>query len=232
MEKQQRKCEWCGENFDVPNTTRGKIQRFCNPSCSAKWRMRQPEHIAKVHTPEVAAKRGEKRKEWFKSGSPKAEAERERIRNLNPMNDLSVREKVSQILRAMGHKPSVRGGNGKGLTIPQSLLLEALGKDWIPEYAISLGKRTIGYPTCYKVDIANIERKIAIEIDGFTHHSRHEQDIKKDAKLESLGWTVIRFWNKEVLSWYEAKDKTETRICQTLAVYNISLGETNADECN
>ena len=56
MSVYDKACAWCAKPF----TTNTRDQRFCGRSCSAKWRMRQPEIIAKVHAPEVAAKRGER----------------------------------------------------------------------------------------------------------------------------------------------------------------------------
>src|SRR3990167_3219934 len=50
-----RPCEWCGKEFTVQYVQATKT-RFCGRSCSAKWRMSQPEYLAKVHTPEVAKK--------------------------------------------------------------------------------------------------------------------------------------------------------------------------------
>jgi very-short-patch-repair endonuclease len=58
-----------------------------------------------------------------------------------------------------------------------------------------------GYPSHYKLDIAHPERRIAIEVDGASHHSRkvQEKDLKKTRFLEARGWRVLRFWNLEVL---------------------------------
>jgi len=150
-------------------------------------------------------------------------AEIERVRALNPMESLETRRKVSSILKAMKHEPSERGGNGHGLTVPQKILMDALGENWIAEYALSLGKKTPGYPTCYKVDLANPGLKVAIEVDGASHHSRKAQDEKKDQKLASLGWKVLRFWNKEILSWKDSDRKMETSISMILEQHGIHL---------
>ncbi len=219
-EPQTRPCEYCKQDFLIHRTAQLKT-RFCGRSCSAKWRMRQPEHLAKVHTPEVAAKRGKSRLKWLRS--PAGASEIERIRNLNPMSNPETRAKVSATLKAIGHKPSVRGGNGKGMTEPQKLMKAALLGDWMPEFAISLGKLTDGYPTCYKVDLADVGMKIAIELDGFSHHSRKGQDVKKDQKLSELGWTVLRFWNKEVTNWIESGKNEEHNVSITLKTNGIKF---------
>jgi hypothetical protein len=183
--------------------------------------MRQPEYLAKVHNPEVAAKRGAKRRAWLASGDPKALAEIERIRLLNPATQPAVREKISRTLKAMHHGPSERGGNGRGLTLPQQTLMDTLGRTWIAEFSLSLGPRTPGYPTHYKLDLANPERRIGIEVDGFSHRSRKILDEKKDAKLASLGWIVLRFLNQDILTWKTSGMPTASSISTTLAAHGI-----------
>lgn len=197
--------------------------RFCGRSCSAKWRMRQPEHLAKVHNPAVAAKRAASKAAWFAAGSPAAERERARIAALNPMAKPETRAKVSRRLKEIGHKVSVRGGNGHGLTEPQRALMDALPGNWIAEYSLSLGRRTPGFPTAYKIDLADRGRKVAIEVDGHSHRSRKDQDAKKDAVLTSLGWTVLRFWNWDILNWIASGRPTESSISTTLARHGIQV---------
>lgn len=114
------------------------------------------------------------------------------------------REKLSDTLKAIGHKPRIRGGNGRGLTRPQQLLLTVLDNNWKPEYCISLGKKQPGFPTNYKVDIGDPARRIAIEVDGNTHNGpgQRQKDRKKDDKLRNLGWYVIRIRNATVLKMF------------------------------
>lgn len=99
--------------------------------------------------------------------------------------------------RASGVK--ARGGNGKGLTLPQSVLLNSLGDGWEAEHVIPTGKNKGDFATHYKIDIANKDRKIAIEIDGKSHYSRKEQDNKKDSFLKERGWRVFRFTNQQAI---------------------------------
>jgi len=125
----------------------------------------------------------------------------ERMRLNNPTFKKEVRDKISQKMK--GRVPSQRCGNGSGLTEPQKLLMNGINKYApIAEYAITTHKkRGSGYPQNYKVDIALLDYKIAIECDGATHHShkRKDEDIKRDLLLNELGWKVVRFWNKEIL---------------------------------
>jgi very-short-patch-repair endonuclease len=109
------------------------------------------------------------------------------------------------------------------MTVPQRVLLAALGRGWVPEFAYSLGRRTPGYPSHYKIDIAEPNLKIAIEVDGFSHHSRRLLDQKKDEKLRSLGWGVLRFWNRDILTWNAGAPQTGTSISTILAERGIHL---------
>lgn len=125
-----------------------------------------------------------------------------RMRAHNPMKRPEVRKKVSDSLKRIGYRPKIQGGNGKGLTIPQEKLLQGLGNGWLPEYPIAIPKwQILNTPKCYKADIANPSLKIAIEIDGQSHLAlvRKEQDQKKTRVLNGLGWTVLRFWNREIM---------------------------------
>lgn len=60
--------------------------------------------------------------------------------------------------------------------------------------------RGSGYPSNYKLDIANPQVMLGIEVDGSSHTTveRQAQDAKKEEFLSGLGWTVLRFSNREV----------------------------------
>lgn len=53
----------------------------------------------------------------------------------------------------------------------------------------------------YIVDFACPAYKLIIELDGSQHGNDAElaSDAARTSKLASLGWTVIRFWNDDVL---------------------------------
>ena len=50
----------------------------------------------------------------------------------------------------------------------------------------------------YIVDLACREAKLAIELDG-SQHVDSSSDPARTARLEALGWKVLRFWNDDVL---------------------------------
>ena len=64
----------------------------------------------------------------------------------------------------------------------------------------------------YIADFACVEEKLIIEVDGGQHAKNLDQDAARTAYLHSKGWTVVRFWNNEVLQ------KTESVL---EAIYNM-----------
>ena len=55
----------------------------------------------------------------------------------------------------------------------------------------------------YIVDFVCVERRLIIEIDGGQHAEQMEFDQRRDAWLRSQGYTVLRFWNNEVVQQLE-----------------------------
>ncbi len=53
----------------------------------------------------------------------------------------------------------------------------------------------------YVVDFACPSKKLIVEVDGSQHGAAENasRDRVRTAKLEALGWTVLRFWNDDVL---------------------------------
>lgn len=55
--------------------------------------------------------------------------------------------------------------------------------------------------TGYIVDFACPSHKIIIELDGFQHgeETAAAYDQQRTRMFEELGWTVLRFWNEDIL---------------------------------
>ena len=51
----------------------------------------------------------------------------------------------------------------------------------------------------YIVDFACLEAKLIIEADGGQHADQAVYDAKRTARLEAMGYRVMRFWNHEIL---------------------------------
>ncbi len=56
----------------------------------------------------------------------------------------------------------------------------------------------------YIADFACFNPKLIIEIDGGQHSENKEYDQKRDEWLQSQGFTVLRFWNNQVLNETDA----------------------------
>jgi very-short-patch-repair endonuclease len=55
------------------------------------------------------------------------------------------------------------------------------------------------YPIAsYIADFACLERKIVVEVDG-SQHLNSAYDRERDRLMVGLGWTVLRFWNDDIL---------------------------------
>jgi hypothetical protein len=127
-----------------------------------------------------------------------------RMTERNPMADPTVRKRVSETLKRIGHGPKVRGGNGRPPTAAELVLAEKLNPMGFCEQAVIVTgqPRGSGFPPAYKADCGCHMIKLAIEADGGSHNTldRQAQDAKKDELLRSLGWTVLRFTNQQILT--------------------------------
>jgi very-short-patch-repair endonuclease len=50
----------------------------------------------------------------------------------------------------------------------------------------------------YIVDFINFEHRLIIEADG-SQHADNEHDLRRDAYLRNANFTVLRFWNNDIL---------------------------------
>jgi very-short-patch-repair endonuclease len=50
----------------------------------------------------------------------------------------------------------------------------------------------------YIVDFYCAEKKLIIELDGEQYLEHHPYDVARTEYLRDLGFTVIRFWNKDI----------------------------------
>ena len=195
-------CDWCGKAVKtdtMPKTSKYRALKrgycYCSKECSVKGGRKRD-----TWTEDRRRKASEKMK---KINSRYHDQFVERMKTDNPMKNADVRKAVSDRLKAIGHHPKIRCGNGMGLTGPQQTLMIALAEnvEVYAEYPIPTKMaRNSGYPTCYKVDIGIPDYMIAIEVDGNSHCliERQQQDQKKEQFLNGLGWRVLRFKNKQV----------------------------------
>lgn len=184
MKSESFKCTWCGREIASPSKSqmdgfRRRGRAYCSKSCGDSFRRVVSSQTMRNTNLRLAS---------------------ERMKDRNPMRNLASREKMRKSLE--GKTPTVRMGNGAGLTKPQAMLLSKLSRYApVPEYPVPTDGRD-GLPTCYKIDIAIPGIKFAIEVDGASHRAikRKLEDEKKDTFLRSIGWEVTRIKNEEVLN--------------------------------
>ena len=56
----------------------------------------------------------------------------------------------------------------------------------------------------YVADFVCLEEKLIIELDGGQHAENVQYDDERDAWLRSVGYTVLRFWNNELMNETES----------------------------
>ena len=124
-----------------------------------------------------------------------------RMHQLNA--DPQVRAKTTATLRGRTFC-GVRGGNGQ-LTPEQRSLAEATG--FVTEFSIPTGNPSW---KSARVDLAHPALKIAIEVDGASHHTKKQRnrDRRKRAMIEVLGWVMLRLWNSQITEDLETVKKT------------------------
>jgi very-short-patch-repair endonuclease len=76
----------------------------------------------------------------------------------------------------------------------------------------------------YIVDFACPTRKLIVEVDGSQHAdaAATKADRIRSGKLEALGWTILRFWNDDVL-------RDIDNVCQHIVIV-AGLGEPNVED--
>ena len=176
-------CCMCGAT--APDLKRYELtgRAYCGKACSNAYRSKvSSETMARTNRKHASA----------------------RMKSNNPMAKPEAREKMTASLRASGHKPRVRGGNGKPATPAEQMLIAHFGP---LGFSAQCSVRTLHLrhtykaPPAYKVDCGNPALKLAIEADGNSHQSLlgQDRDARKTACLNGLGWTLLRFSNQQIL---------------------------------
>ena len=185
-------CERCGKEFTGKPSKVAK-QAFCSRSCASIVQ-------AAVMPPEMKSKRSDTMRGLATSHPGFLRRYEKMTGESNPMKSEETRKKVSVALSGRP-SPHLNGGNGTGMTVPQAMLLEALGTPWVPEFLVWGRGQHDEWPLML-VDLAVPDLKIAIEVDGQSHNTLkvRERDKKKERLLNEAGWRIIRVKNSEVLA--------------------------------
>lgn len=194
-----------GENkgLQMLNGSAGGLCPHCWKPCATVGALRV--HLRRHKDPEWdRANRAEHSRRRRATNLRRADVIRQRMTESNPSRLEIVRLKNRKLHRARDRAAydHLQGGNGRPTTVPEKLLHERLGANWIWQHVLPTRMpRGEGYPGHYKIDLADAALRIAVEVDGESHRGEaaRQRDEKKDAFLRSLGWLVLRMRNKAVI---------------------------------
>ncbi len=123
----------------------------------------------------------------------------------------------------VGDRERARTSSAKGLRClakeqkPHKSSFDSPAEKLLFDALVSKGLKPVSqYPLVGRyLDLALVEDKIDIEIDGLAYHlnkygERKADDIFRDLSVESAGWKVIRFWA------YEIDVSLDTCVCHVL----------------
>lgn len=156
------------------------------------------ETSASVRSTSEKAKAMSRDPEW-KARWAEGHREGQRKRFEDPAERAASRERALQMIQDGKVIPYGGRAHGNGATPTESeaeMLRRLRSHGFTGNYVLMTGvPRGNGYPTAYKIDLANEAAKVAVEIDGSSHGgaARREADAKKTSFLESKGWRVLRF---------------------------------------
>ena len=77
----------------------------------------------------------------------------------------------------------------------------------------------------YIVDFVCLEKRLVIEIDGGQHAQQANYDTERDAWLRNQGFSVLRFWNNDVLKNIDAITELIAKNLQSTPYLNPSPQE-------
>ena len=106
----------------------------------------------------------------------------------------------------LSHRERVRVRGSRNLTSRARALRSEATEVELVLWKHLRGRRLKGYKFrrqvvigSYIVDFACLEAKLIIEADGGQHADQAVYDAKRTARLEAMGYRVMRFWNHEIL---------------------------------
>lgn len=174
-----KECEWCGESFYRAS----KAVRFCGVQCAAEWRGVNHRKLVDIDCEECG-----------NQFTPPKSSSRFCTQSCRAIWTNKTRVRSTKNKKVLYSNKVSRGG----LTKEEFTVFSELGQEWHPQYWMSpfgaLGEDIVSF----KLDFANLDKKIDVEIDGRSHLYLVDRDERRDKWLKDQGWTVLRFTNQEV----------------------------------
>lgn len=171
----------------------GKTQ-YCGRGCRTKGTFKNRPEL-REQAAQIMCKLNEGRTGSWNSGKPWSDDHRERM---------------SQARKGRTFLP-FRGGNGTGMSPTEALIAPLMPEGFTWNYVIPSGGFGLGYPSNYKLDFADPNRMVCLEVDGPSHRTRQgqERDRRKTERLQLLGWTLRRIDNEKAWLLYSTSKLKE-----------------------
>jgi very-short-patch-repair endonuclease len=189
-------CLNCGRVFNKPKC---KKKRFCCIECAYEYRSK--EKSEKIST---VCKWCGKVFERFpclikKEGNFCSTECHYRYRDGKSFDELYGETRARKIKSKIAKKTEYNNKyNPVYFTKPHQILKRAM-----IENGLYIGFSTSEYVDFWEIDELNREKKIVVEVDGDYWHNLIKvkvRDVRKNIYLEKLGYTVVRFWEKDILT--------------------------------
>lgn len=110
------------------------------------------------------------------------------------MSLAALRRLGLRVAAATPSRAAAPGSRRREGPTPHDLLWTAVAARYrsaVREYAGAVPGRR------FRVDIAIVARRVAVEVDGYRHHGRFKADFQRDRTRQNLlvlhGWRVLRF---------------------------------------
>lgn len=178
-------CEYCGNLFNTEKVSR----RYCSRSCAGKGKY--------VNNPNL---REVSRDNMYRLRETHADEIREYLlSDRNPIRMMTSSERSEISKRTWERVTSTESWTTT--TEWQKELFDALTAE-LPGCRLNMEQRIYmkdgESPRFYIADIVIEDTKMIVEVDGWVHHQRKEYDARRTMRLDSIGWSVMRFWNSEI----------------------------------
>lgn len=172
---------------------RANKTQYCSGPCRSKAVSGRPEQREMARQNMIKISRG--RVGSWNSGIPWSEAHL---------------EKMSAIRKGRPF-PVERGGNGKGPSRTEAMLIPFMPDGFSWNCIVRSEAFGQGCPSHYKLDFGNPKTKVCLEVDGIGHNAikKRDQDRRKTAQLELLGWKVFRITNDKAWSLFSTSKLQE-----------------------
>ena len=216
-------CACCGKEFAKPATESRAMwenrHRFCSRSCARQGHEAWSKGLTAEEDSRLAASREHKlqghrdRGERVEKVCPICqtafECERSQTSLRVTCGDEACKtiyrktvtgRKISEALRAgyAGGRAPV-GWTTRGPSEAEKALAAVLVPlGWTAEYRIKDHSHKRGQPAI--CDLALVESKLDVEVDGSSHRNKSKHDTERDAVLRFLGWRVLRLKDIDVLA--------------------------------